>query len=105
MSDALRDSLRIAPEFIEPKTLKDLTDDQQLELIEGIRTRRLLAAAQYEVMKEERKKVGAVYLQAKYDKLMTRLAKHITKIDGELEKVEHLFTQYRALRLEALDIA
>lgn len=104
-NDPLRDSLRLAPEFIEPKTLKDLTEEQQVELVEGIRVRRMVAVSQLLVMQEEKKKVTAVYLEVKFDKIINKLSKNIEKIDTELAKVEHLFTQYRALRLEALDIA
>lgn len=101
----MNDSLRIAPEFIEPKTLANLTEAEQIELVEGIRARRMLAVSHYIAALEEKKRVKSENYQLKYDKLCNRLAKHVDKIDKELEKVELLFTQLRVLRLEALDIA
>lgn len=100
----MNDSLRIPPPFIEPETLKQLSEEQQLELIESIRTRRMLAVTQYLMIQEDKKKAKGTYFEAKFDKMATKVARHITKIDQELEKIEAEFTKLRILRLEAFDI-
>jgi hypothetical protein len=95
--------LRIPPHFIEPKTLAQLTEQEQVELLEGIRARRMLAVSQYLAMQEEKKKVKEEGMQIKYEKLSIKISKHIDKIDKELEKVVEAFTKLKVLRLEAFD--
>jgi hypothetical protein len=96
--------LRIPPSFIDPTTLSQLSEEEQMELVEGIRARRMLAVSQYLVIQEEKKKVKQANLATKFDKVANKIAKHIDKIDQELAKVEHEFTKMRVLRLEAFDI-
>jgi hypothetical protein len=100
----MKDSLRIAPSFIEPETIKQLSPEDQVKLVEDIRARRMLAVTQYLLIQEEKKKVKGQVFEMKFDKLAARIAKHIDKIDQELAKVEQRFTELRVLRLEAFDV-
>lgn len=104
MSDTTNSTLVNAPEFIEPATILQLTEEQQTELIESIRQRRLVAVTQYLQVQEEKKKVLATAYEVKYDRVAKKIARYIEKIDEEFAKLEAEFGKLKALRFEALDI-
>lgn len=97
------ESLRIPPNFIEPHTIRDLTEEEQHQLLEGIRQRRLIAVTQYLALVEEKKKIKEDLYQVKWGKACDRIAKNIAKIDQAIEKIEHEYTKMKVLRLEAFD--
>lgn len=94
---------RIPPDFIEPATIRDMNEEQQTELLQGIRSRRLIAVVQHQQIMEEKKRVKEEAYQLKYDRLATKLAKSVEKIDLEIEKINDNFAKLRVLRFEALD--
>lgn len=98
-------SLKLAPQFIEPKTIFDMTEQQQTELLDGIRTRRLIAVTQYMQLVEEKKQAKSEAAQIRIGRLSERMAKSIEKIDKELEKLDDFIAKARVIRLEVFDVA
>lgn len=95
--------LRIPPEFIEPTNLARMSEEEQLELLEAIRQRRMVAVTQYQTLLAERKQVLRETHKQKYDSGIKRIASHIEKIDQSLAKVEEYLHKLRGVRLEAME--
>jgi hypothetical protein len=96
-------SLRIAPEFIEPKTIRELSEEDQATLVQGIRDRRLIAVTQYLQAQEEKKQIKEAALAKKMDRCCDKIARYVEKIDIELAKIEGEFGKLRVIRFEAFD--
>lgn len=103
MSNVVKFPLRIPPEFIEPTNLARMSEQEQFDLLEQIRTRRMVAVTQYQTLMAERRKVIGEKHKKQYDTTINRIASHIEKIDASLAKVEEYLHKLRGVRLEAME--
>lgn len=97
--------LRIPPELIEPANLGRMSEQEQYQLLEQIRTRRMIAVTQHLTIQAERKKVKDEHNAKKYDTAISRIASHIQKIDDSLERIEEYLNKLRGVRLETMEDA
>lgn len=97
--------LRIPPEFIEPANIGRMSEQEQYQLLEQIRTRRMVAVTQHLTIQAERKKVKDEHNAKKYDTAISRIASHIQKIDDSLERIEEYLNKLRGVRLETMEDA
>lgn len=103
MSNIIPFKLRLPPEFIEPANISNMTEQQQLELLQEIRNRRMVAVTQYLTIQAERKKVQNEEFAKKYDRGIQRISIHIKTIDNSLVKIEEYLYKLRGVRLEAME--
>jgi hypothetical protein len=94
---------RLPPEFIEPPTIASMTEEQQTELLDAIRDRRMVAVTAWLAMQEERKRVHQETLGRKFDTQVKRIESAVQKIDEQLEKLQGYFARLNVLRMEATD--
>lgn len=83
-----------------PKPLLEMTDEEHLALLEGIRYRRLLARRRLEeAMKLKAEKV-AEKQRARLEKLITSTEKELVLIDKKLLKLENNISELQLIKLE-----
>lgn len=92
----------LAPEFIDPPRLVDMDEAQQRDFIEAIRMRRLVAVHYHEEVQAAREANKRAILDGKYERLEKKLQSSLTKIDGEIQKMQDAFSKLNVLKLESM---
>lgn len=88
------------PEFIKPKTLDDLNDEQLELFVEYMQDARLHAVRVYEAAKAEKDKSRNEKLTADLEKQITMLGKEIDRADKVVEALKKRLGNINALRLQ-----
>lgn len=88
------------PEFITPKDIQDMTDEQLDNLVAAIRTRRSNSFLIYAQTKRDKEALSTVKDVERIEKKCVQIIKAIDKIDGYLEKLETNIAELRGLRLQ-----
>jgi hypothetical protein len=89
------------PEFISPSDISKLNDDQLDQLINLIRLRRLNSTLLYERSMRDKEQLTAGKAREQLEKKCVQVWKSIDKNFTDLEKLELLVNQMRALRIQA----
>lgn len=88
------------PFFVTPKTMTDMTDDDLIAFLDGVRERRL---KYFEVYKEKERMKQEAHLEkvkGKVEKQFEMLKKEIDRMDRLIEALDKRVTNIRALRIE-----
>lgn len=91
------------PEHIAPHTITDMSEDDLLKMVEGIRVRRLRAFEDYSRAEQMRSQERRAQVLVKLDKKMNQFMKSYTKLDEDCTKLEKLAFDLKALRIQHSD--
>jgi hypothetical protein len=89
------------PDFVTRVDISKLSDAQQDELLEGIRSRRMKAFIIYQDTVEKKKAVEDAKSAERVTKQCAMIARSIEAIDKSLEKLETQVHKLRGLRIQA----
>lgn len=92
------------PEFITPKSIADMGEDELDKLIEAIRLRRTNISLMVAEAQSAKTRLSGTALSSKVEKLCEQMVKELAKIDKAIENVFDKNTKMRALRLQAGDL-
>lgn len=92
-----------APEFIAPKTVLQLTDDELEKEIAARQARRLAAFKVYSELQALKQQSRNDKLREQLDKQLSQFAKELKRIDDSIQKVRDRVNKIRAIRLELDD--
>lgn len=88
------------PEFIQPHDMRSMSDEELDALIAGMRERRLRMFHQWEASEREKREKQTVKVRLKLDKKWAQIDKAYAKANDDLDKLEKLIFEYRALRMQ-----
>lgn len=94
------DPTKPVPSFILPPNLNDLSDEQIDQILEHIRTVRLVAHHRFNDSKKLRNTAEVNRLSVRFDRVMATMAKELDKFDKYEEKLTKAANDLRALRLQ-----
>lgn len=100
MSDQVAD----VPEFIQPRTIVDMTDEEYEAILNPIRDRRMVLVALHTQAVTLKNKVKSEKLITKIDKLLARVEKEVAKQDKTIEQIQLFHAQIRGLKIEAMEL-
>jgi outer membrane murein-binding lipoprotein Lpp len=92
------------PNFITPKSIATMSEEELDKLIEDIRLRRTNVALMVAEAQSASKRLSGTAVSAKIDKLATQLVNKLAAIDKHIDAVFDYNTKIRALRLQAGDL-
>lgn len=86
---------------INPPRLSEMTDEQVMELLTGIRARRMLAVHYFEEVQKAREENRKTKLLQRFKVLEDRIGSCLKRIDEDLLKVEGYFGKLAVLKVES----
>lgn len=92
------------PEFIMPKTIADMTDEDYELLLNGIRERRMILVTIHTQATTLKNQVKAEKLLSKLSRYCGMVEKEIAKLDKIDENITLRVNQMRALKMEAIEL-
>lgn len=88
-----------APDFIQPRNLSDMSDDEIELLLEGIRVRRMSAKVLHDETIAIRDQARKLNLATGIEKKLEKLAKAIAAVDKHLDKLTAAANEVRQMRI------
>lgn len=89
------------PDFITPKSIATMSDDQLEQLLNLVRLRRMQSAMIYENTKREKEELAQDKARGQLDKKSEQVWNELEKVFKNLDKLELRVNEMRALRIQA----
>lgn len=89
------------PEFITPKDIDAMNDDQLDAMIAAIRTRRMNSYTVYKQTVAEKNAINEEKAKIKVDKKCDQIIRKLNTIDKQMDDLEKFVAELRGLRLQA----
>lgn len=91
------------PNFIQPKTIANMSDKEIDDMLDAIRVRRKQKLVIYQQELEQKERMTRAKLETQFTKAVEQAEKRYEALDKALENFERSINKLRALRLEIGD--
>lgn len=92
--------MNTVPEFIQPKTLLDMSDEEIDNMLEQIRIRRKQKLVILQMERQKKEEYKKAKLEIIFQKKIEQAEDALEKVDRAFEKLERRINETRALRLQ-----